>query len=92
MDAETEAKLAKLRTQLEEIEGRKVDASPDQLISLVYPIASHTYLAIHLSFPKIQSGGIRAVRQNQRIIRGDVFDHPPTCNVHSRSVQVTTSA
>jgi hypothetical protein len=49
MDAETEAKLAKLRTQLEEIEGRKVDASPDQLISLVYPIASHTYLAIHQS-------------------------------------------
>src|SRR5947209_548633 len=30
-----------------------------------------------VSFPKIQSGGIRAVRQNQRIIRSDVCDHPP---------------
>jgi hypothetical protein len=45
-----------------------------------------------LSFPKIQSGGIRAVRQNQRIIRCDVCDHPPACNVYSRSVQVTTPA
>src|SRR5258707_11687992 len=43
---------------------------------------------IRLSFPKIQSGGIRAVRQNQRIIRCDVCDHPPACNVYSRSVQV----
>jgi hypothetical protein len=46
----------------------------------------------HLSFPKIQSGGIRAVRQNQRIIQCDVCDHPPACNLHSRSVQVTTPA
>src|SRR5216117_554223 len=45
-----------------------------------------------LSFPKIQSGGIRAVRQNQRIIRCDVCDHPPACNIYSRSVQVTTPA
>jgi hypothetical protein len=45
-----------------------------------------------LSFPKMQSGGIRAVRQNQRIIRCDVCDHPPACNVYSRSVQVTTPA
>jgi hypothetical protein len=44
-----------------------------------------------LSFPKIQSGKIRAVRQNQRIIRCDVCDHSP-CNVHSRSVQATTPA
>jgi hypothetical protein len=34
-----------------------------------------------VSFPKIQSRGIRAVRQNQRIIRCDVCDHPPACNV-----------
>jgi hypothetical protein len=46
----------------------------------------------YLSFPKIQSGGIRAVGQNQRIIRCDVCDHPPACNVFSRSVQVTTPA
>jgi hypothetical protein len=45
-----------------------------------------------LSFPKIPSGGIRAVRQNQRIIRRDVCDHPPAGNLHSRSVQVTTPA
>src|SRR5260370_32802269 len=43
-----------------------------------------------LSFPKIQSGGIRAVRQNQRIIRCDVCDHPPACNVYSPTVQSTT--
>jgi hypothetical protein len=49
MDAQTEAKLAKLKTQLEDIEGRKIDASPEQLISLVFPIASHTYLALHQS-------------------------------------------
>jgi hypothetical protein len=29
-----------------------------------------------VSFLKIQSGGIRVVRQNQRIIRCDVCDHP----------------
>ena len=29
---------------------------------------------VYLSFPKIQSGGIRAVRQNQRMIRCDVCD------------------
>ena len=49
MDAGTEAKLAKLKTQLEDIEGRKIEASPEQLISLVFPIASHTYLALHQS-------------------------------------------
>jgi hypothetical protein len=32
------------------------------------------------------------VGQNQRIIRCDVCDHPPACNVYSRSVQVTTPA
>jgi hypothetical protein len=49
-------------------------------------------LNVELSFPKIQSGGIRALRQNQRIIRCDVCDHPPTRNVYSRSVQATTPA
>jgi hypothetical protein len=46
----------------------------------------------HVSFPKIQSGGIRAVSQNQRIIRCDVCDHPPACNVYSRSVQAAAPA
>jgi hypothetical protein len=49
-------------------------------------------ILLSVSFPKILSGGIRAVRQNQRIIQCDVCDHPPTCNVHSRSVQAATSA
>jgi len=39
MDAETEAKLVKLRTQLEDIEGRKIDASPEQLIRTYLKIA-----------------------------------------------------
>jgi hypothetical protein len=34
-----------------------------------------------LSFPKIRSGRIRAVRENQTIIRCDVCDHLPTVDV-----------
>jgi hypothetical protein len=45
-----------------------------------------------LSFPKIQSGGIRAVRPNQRIIRCDGCDYPPACDVYSRRIQVTAPA
>ena len=52
-----------------------------------------TYTTLdYLSFPKIPSVRIRAVRQNQRIMRCDACDHPPACKVHSRSVQVTTPA
>jgi|SRR5580704_9755193 hypothetical protein len=51
-----------------------------------------TWLWPNLSFPKIQSGGIGAVGQNQPTIRCDVCDHPSACNLHSRSVQVTTPA
>ncbi len=47
MDADTEAKLEKIREQLEQLGGQKVDASPEQLISLVFPVAAHTYLARH---------------------------------------------
>ena len=43
-------------------------------------------------FPKIQAGGIRVVSQNQRIIRCDVCDHPPACNVYGRSFQVAAPA
>jgi hypothetical protein len=42
-----------------------------------FSLCAHLLGAVTLSFPKIQSGGIRAVRQNQRIIRCDVCDHPP---------------
>jgi hypothetical protein len=41
-------------------------------------------------FPKIQSGGIRAVSQNQSIIRCDVCDHPLAWDVCRRSVQVAS--
>jgi hypothetical protein len=34
-----------------------------------------------VSFPKIRSGRIRAVRENQTIIRCDVCDHLPTVDV-----------
>jgi len=46
----------------------------------------------HLWFPKIRSGRIRAVRQNQRIIRCDVCDRPPTWNVCCQPVQVAAPA
>ena len=42
---------------------------------------------------KFNPAGIRAVKQNQRIIQCDVCDHLPACNLDSlRSVQVTTPA
>ena len=37
--------------------------------------------SIPVSFPKISSVQIRAMRQNQRIIRLDVCDPPSVCNV-----------
>jgi hypothetical protein len=45
-----------------------------------------------LSFPKIRSGRIRAVRENQSIIRCDACDHLPAWNIYRRSVQVAASA
>ena len=42
---------------------------------------------IFVSFPKIRSGRIRAVRENQIIIPCDVCDHLPACDVHGRCVQ-----
>jgi hypothetical protein len=38
-----------------------------------------------VSFPKIRSGRIRAVRENQIIIRCDVCDHLPAWNIYRRS-------
>ena len=43
-------------------------------------------------FPKIQSGGIRVVRQNQSIIRCEVADHPLAWDVRRRSIQVAAPA
>jgi predicted amidohydrolase YtcJ len=45
-----------------------------------------------LWFPKIRSGWIRAVRQNQPIIRCDVCDRSPTWNVCRQPVQVAAPA
>ena len=46
----------------------------------------------NLSFPKILSGKIRAVRENQSIIRCDVCDHLPAWTIYRRFVQVATPA
>jgi uncharacterized membrane protein len=45
-----------------------------------------------LSFPKIRSGRIRAVRENQTIIQCDVCDHLPAWNIYRRSAQVAGPA
>jgi hypothetical protein len=42
-----------------------------------------------LSFPKIRSGEIRTVRENQTIIQCDVCDHLPAWNI--RQVNMTIS-
>jgi hypothetical protein len=63
----------------------------DQVVETFHPDRTDQPLDV-VSFPKIQSGGIRAVRQNQRIIQCDVRDHLPACSLHSRSVQATTPA
>src|SRR6266540_6950355 len=41
-----------------------------------------------LSFPKIRSGRIRAVRENQTIIQCDGCDHLSARNIYRRSAQV----
>ncbi|MGB8525802.1 MAG: hypothetical protein WCD75_02960 [Rhodoplanes sp.] len=46
----------------------------------------------HLWLPKIPSGRIRAVRQNQRIIAFDGRDPPLACSVYRRLVQVAAAA
>ncbi|MGH8525900.1 MAG: hypothetical protein ACREXY_17345, partial [Gammaproteobacteria bacterium] len=45
-----------------------------------------------LSFPKIRSGRIRAVRENQTIIQCDGCDHLPAWNIYRRSAQVAAPA
>jgi hypothetical protein len=46
-DAQEAVKRAELKTRLEEIAGRKLDMTDEQLFSLLRPIASSTYLAKH---------------------------------------------
>jgi hypothetical protein len=45
------------------------------LIGLSAELLIVVLLKNSLSFPKIQSGGSRGVRENQRIIRCDICDH-----------------
>jgi hypothetical protein len=44
MDTDTQAKLAGIKKQLEEIAGRKIDAGAEQLLTRNFSIASSTYL------------------------------------------------
>jgi hypothetical protein len=52
--------------------------------------APHPYL--YLSFPKIPSVRIRAMRENQSIIRGDACHPPSGWDVHRQPIQVATPA
>jgi len=48
--------------------------------------------ADRVSLPKIRSGRIRVVTENQRIIALDARDPPPACSVYRQLVQVAASA
>src|SRR6266536_2789125 len=48
--------------------------------------------ATYMSFPKIRSGRIRAVRENQTIIQCDGCNHLPAWNIYRRSAQVAAPA
>ena len=59
---------------------------------LIGPYLSQFLWLDILWFPKIRSGRIRAVRQNQRIIAFDACDRPLACSVCRQSVQVAAPA
>jgi hypothetical protein len=46
-NAQETAKLAELKTRLEEIAGRKLDMTDEQLLSFVFPIGASTFIAKH---------------------------------------------
>ena len=46
----------------------------------------------YLSFPKIPSGRIRVVTENQRIIAFDARDPPLACSIYRQPIQVAASA
>jgi hypothetical protein len=66
----------------------------NRLVACTYRASVHLDppLSAQLSFPKISSEQICAVRQNQRIIRRDACDPPSAGNVRRRHVQATTQA
>ena len=94
-----EAENAALRQQLivlqRKMRGRVGFSNDDRLFFVQlyrwFPSILKT-LSPRLWLPKIRSGRIRTMRQNQRIIAFDAFDPPLACNVCRRPVQVATSA
>ncbi len=46
-DDQKATKLAELKSKIEEIAGRKIDASAEQLLFGLWPISASTYLAVH---------------------------------------------
>jgi hypothetical protein len=94
-----EAENAALRQQLMELQrkvrGRVQFDNGDRLFFVQlyrwFPSILKT-LSPRLWLPKIRSGRIRTMRQNQRIIAFDAFDPPLACNVCRRPVQVATAA
>src|SRR6516162_6365882 len=49
IDPEMARKLAELKKQLEEVTGREIDASPEQLAIFAFPVGSAFYAAAHES-------------------------------------------
>jgi hypothetical protein len=56
------------------------------LCARIPKVTTPALFKLALSFPKIRSGRIRAVRENQTIIQCDVCDHLPAWNIYRRSV------
>src|SRR5262245_18252841 len=61
-------------------------------VSVVIGRGQLFHFTLNLSFPKISSVQIRAMRQNQGIIRPDACNPSSACNVRRRPVQVATEA
>ena len=67
----------------------------DEKLDLVppsFPLSRQAAFLRRLWFPKIGSGRIRTVRQNQRIIAFDGRDPPLACSVYRQLVQVAAAA
>jgi hypothetical protein len=65
---------------------------PTIAFDLLYVLVTVRLARRDLWFPTIPSGGIRAVRQNQRIIRCDARDPPFAGHTCRRFVQVAAQA
>src|SRR5262245_12265029 len=72
-----------------QVVAKSVAAPP---VSAQKPCIGVRRVIFDLSFPKISTAQIRAMRQNQRIIRDDDCDPSSVCNVRRRPVQAATQA